>query len=171
LSDFGSPIERLFAEELFRQLASNPLPLTIQPQASVGPYFADFLLTLGDKRVAVECDGRDFHSTPAQVEHDRKRDEFFLRRGIETLRFTGSCIHRDVAGCVRQSLARLTKEETEYASDWPQDADVIRARLDALAQESVERRLRDLEADRRVSERNDAEFRERMARLRAAVRR
>jgi very-short-patch-repair endonuclease len=148
----------LFAEELFRQLASNPLPLTIQPQAPVGPYFADFLLSLDGKSVAVECDGKDFHSTPAQVEHDRKRDEFFLRRGIKTARFSGSAIHNDASGCAREAL-ELLGPEYEYE---PPSREAI-AEYDAQCRALSEaRRLRE-ESEKQEQERRWLEAKRRLA--------
>lgn len=70
----------------------------VQPQFEVGPYRID--LALSDAKLAIECDGKDFHSTPAQVAHDQKRSAFLTLCGWTVLRFTGSQIHRSIGACV-----------------------------------------------------------------------
>ena len=106
--EFGSPIEKGFTAALYAELAVRPVPLLIHPQAPVGPYSADLLLAAAERRVAVECDGHEFHErTPKQAEHDKKRDRFFARERITVLRFTGREINRDAARCARESLSVL----------------------------------------------------------------
>ena len=85
----------------------------IYPQMQVGNYRADFIIKAsgyqGNNRVwppnshaaiAVECDGKEFHTSPEDVEYDRQRDEFFLTKGIKTLRFSGSIITRRPDYCI-----------------------------------------------------------------------
>jgi very-short-patch-repair endonuclease len=106
--DFVSPIEQRFAAALFAVLAVAPRAIAIQPQASVGAYRADLLLANGRQRVAVECDGHDFHErTKQQAEHDKKRDRFFAAEGITVLRFTGTEIHRNARACAIEALSVL----------------------------------------------------------------
>lgn len=52
--------------------------------------------------VFVECDGAEFHSTLEQIERDRAKDAAAHEAGIPLIRFTGSDITRDPAGCVRK---------------------------------------------------------------------
>lgn len=76
------------------------------PQYEFGPYRADFMIVAHGFRkkvrawpldaktmVAIECDGKDFHTTDEQIENDKKRDAYFKENGIPTLRFTGSEIY------------------------------------------------------------------------------
>jgi very-short-patch-repair endonuclease len=58
-------------------------------------------------RVAVELDGDRFHSTPEQRERDRRRDAALAAIGWVTLRFSHRRLHRDVAGCRRDTLQTL----------------------------------------------------------------
>ena len=44
--------------------------------------------------VFVECDGKEFHSTPEQIANDRRKDSLARGAGIRLLRFTGSEIYR-----------------------------------------------------------------------------
>jgi very-short-patch-repair endonuclease len=50
----------------------------------------------------IECDGKDFHSSPAQKSHDSKKDAAALDYGFLTMRFTGSAIFRDADGCAQK---------------------------------------------------------------------
>lgn len=87
----------------------------LKAQAEVGKYRADFLIEcfLGksSKRIAIECDGHDFHEkNREQAQRDKARDRFFATEGVTTLRFTGQEIYRDAAGCAREIEFMLKKE-------------------------------------------------------------
>lgn len=132
-----SPIEELFLAAawarngwfgLNRRLIRDGLPvvevndpslperLLIEPQAKVGKYACDFLLTLEwlaptpplRVSVGVEMDGHDFHEkTKAQAAHDKKRDRFFASEGLTVLRFTGSEVTRNAVSCVDEAFKIL----------------------------------------------------------------
>lgn len=70
-------------------------PVRIEAQASIHDSRFDFLMMVllapgADIMIAVECDGRDFHSTGK----DFYRDRNWSRAGIPTVRLTGSDINR-----------------------------------------------------------------------------
>lgn len=48
----------------------------------------------------VECDGKEFHSTPEQLENDRRKNEEAARINVRLVRFTGADIFRDSDACV-----------------------------------------------------------------------
>ena len=52
------------------------------------------------KKVVVELDGHEFHSSPSQREYDAKRDRYLEKKGFRVIRFTGREINRDVNSCV-----------------------------------------------------------------------
>ena len=86
----------------------------IIPQLRIGSYRADFALVIQTDgysfRLAVECDGHDFHEkTKEQAAHDKARDRFFLERGWPVMRFTGSEIHRDAPKCANQAMDFLLR--------------------------------------------------------------
>lgn len=88
--------------------------LELRPQEKVDRYSVDLMLVMrkydSSVRVAVECDGHDFHErTKAQAQHDRARDRHFTSIGLVFLRFTGSEIHRDAAGCAAEIDKVLTE--------------------------------------------------------------
>jgi very-short-patch-repair endonuclease len=59
------------------------------------------------EQVAVELDGERYHSTREQRERDRRRDAALAALGWLTLRFSHRRLHRDPAGCRRDTLATL----------------------------------------------------------------
>jgi very-short-patch-repair endonuclease len=76
--------------------------IDFETQARVGPFRADVLVIDGDRRLAVECDGRAFHTSAEQVARDKKRDRYFASVGIGVMRFTGTEIRRDPRGCAAE---------------------------------------------------------------------
>jgi len=84
------------------------LTVFIEPQAMIGKYRVDFLITptMGEregKRLIVECDGHDFHErTKAQARKDRSRDRELTALGYLVFRYTGSEIHADPIRCSDQ---------------------------------------------------------------------
>lgn len=89
-----SPIEtRMF--KALKERGLNPIC-----QKHVGYYRIDLVIKAKGVKIAIECDGRDYHFSPEQIKHDRKKDEFMQRRGWIVLRFTGSQIHRNASKCV-----------------------------------------------------------------------
>jgi very-short-patch-repair endonuclease len=98
----------------------------IQPQAQIGEYRVDFLVTwrkldydVGENgrvtpqatltwSVVVECDGHDFHEkTKGQAQRDKERDRELQRVGYNVFRFTGSEIWKDALHCAREVMEFL----------------------------------------------------------------
>lgn len=68
--------------------------------------------TIVDRKLAVECDGHNFHErTKEQASTDRERDRELQAAGYPVFRFTGSDIWNDPMGCARQALRFLCGEE------------------------------------------------------------
>lgn len=83
---------------------NTPNGLVLVPQFAWSFYRSDWAVYNPSTQSAllVECDGKDFHSSPGQVEHDRKKDEAALGHGFLTLRFTGSEIFRGADECAQK---------------------------------------------------------------------
>lgn len=84
----------------------------VAPQYRVGVYRLDFAIILAGPlymaRLAVECDGHEFHSkTKEQAAHDRMKDRALATAGWPVLRFTGSEIARDAEACAKEIRAGL----------------------------------------------------------------
>ena len=105
-----SPIERQLADCIVEWLAHHDAWGEVHTQVPVPPYRADILVIRRDgSKLVVECDGKAFHSTPEQVEYDKRRDRHFVLNGYAVMRFTGREITRDVRGCAAQVGAWLVR--------------------------------------------------------------
>ena len=126
-----SPIERVFAaavytrnvallynDPVFTYTVGCPLDcpasfpgLHIYPQTEVDGYRLDFLFVdcTNEEEICftvVECDGHDYHErTKQQASHDKRRDRHFTKKGWKVVRFTGSDIWADPAGCVEEAIS------------------------------------------------------------------
>lgn len=100
---FESPIEEIAAYQIMGQKFGEHYAnmadkltgehvVTIVPQVSYPPHRLDFCIYLrGSFKVALECDGADFHDEY----QDAIRDEHLKRvHGIDTVRVTGKNIYR-----------------------------------------------------------------------------
>lgn len=75
----------------------------LMPQYKWLRYRIDWVMkipTLQQPYVFIECDGKDFHSSPEQVRRDQQREAEIFKHGIYVLRFTGSEIFRETDWCV-----------------------------------------------------------------------
>nr|WP_245837274.1 DUF559 domain-containing protein [Virgibacillus phasianinus] len=66
----------------------------VKTQVPCGKYRID--LTLPVFNLAIECDGKAFHSTPAQKAHDRRKNNYLRKHGWSVLRFSGSRINKSM---------------------------------------------------------------------------
>lgn len=91
-----SPIE----EKLIKKLYEDGFkPYSQYP---CGKYRIDIAITYKGKKVAIECDGKQFHSSKEQKEKDMIKDSVLNRNKWRVYRFTGSEIYKDVDGCVKK---------------------------------------------------------------------
>lgn len=90
-----SPIE----EQLIRKLYEEGF----RPYAQVpcGAYRIDIALYIKHRKVAIECDGHAFHSTPEQLAHDEKKNIFLKKNRWHVFRFKGKEIYRQPEWCVK----------------------------------------------------------------------
>lgn len=89
-----SPIETMLMKELAHQ-GFRPYG-----QIPCGKFRIDIAIYHRGKKIAIECDGQQFHSSPEQKEHDAKKDDFLRRNRWKVFRFTGKEIYHDAKGCV-----------------------------------------------------------------------
>lgn len=99
-ADFGlSAVSGDFStERLPEMLHARPMAYLFAQQWIAG-YRTDFLLVVTDREgcvlFAIECDGRQFHSSEEQIAYDEQRDDVIRLAGCrEVLRFTGTDIVR-----------------------------------------------------------------------------
>jgi very-short-patch-repair endonuclease len=84
-----SPIER----RLYDALAFRGYAVT--SQVPCGKYRID--LALLGPRIAIECDGKAYHSAPQAKARDRRKDKYLKENGWQVLRFSGRQITSDLA--------------------------------------------------------------------------
>jgi very-short-patch-repair endonuclease len=108
--------------------------IKIEPQAEMGEYRVDFLLThkelvpdfdnpmkLSDGReipgskyevreIIVECDGHEYHErTKEQARRDKQRDRALQSLGFIVFHYTGSEIWEDVFKCAQEVMRKLSE--------------------------------------------------------------
>ena len=90
-----SPIEEFLWEELKRVGLTDKA----ETQYPIGPYKIDIAYPY--KRLAVECDGQEYHKDQRwQLDRDQKRDRYLARKGWLTLRLSGKLIRNNINHCV-----------------------------------------------------------------------
>lgn len=89
-----SPIER----KLYKALILNGY--IVRTQVHCGKYRIDLALPV--EWIAIECDGKDFHSTPEQKASDRRKNTYLRKAGWRVLRFTGSDINGNLNGVLKR---------------------------------------------------------------------
>lgn len=93
-----SPIERILYDALVSQ------GYVVRTQVPCGRYSID--LAIPSLKLAIECDGKAYHSSPAQKAHDRRKNAFLRKNGWRVLRFSGRQINRELS----KVLYRIKKE-------------------------------------------------------------
>jgi very-short-patch-repair endonuclease len=93
-----SPIERRLYDAL------QIIGYYVQTQVPCGKYRID--LALPTYKIAIECDGKAYHSTPEQKAHDRRKDAYLSKHGWKVLRFSGRIIYQDLSTVI----ARIEEE-------------------------------------------------------------
>lgn len=107
-SDPQSPI--LDVDGPFIEHGPGPSYVYLARQVRIDSYVADFAMTLDwcSGVLVIECDGFDFHDrTKQQAAYDRSRDRDLLRRGVLTIRFTGSEIKHSPERCAAEVYETL----------------------------------------------------------------
>lgn len=97
-----SPIEKY----LWDALVHFGLDTKAKMQYEIGKYRID--IAFPDSRLAVECDGAQYHrANQLQLERDQKRDKYLARKGWRTLRFEGIAIRRNIYYCIGEIKKNL----------------------------------------------------------------
>ncbi len=85
--------------------------LTLVPQYQLNRFRYDFAILAGEALIlAIECDGKDFHSSEAQRANDAAKDALIYSMGANIRRFTGSNIFRHDENCVASIMLYLCQK-------------------------------------------------------------
>lgn len=72
----------------------------VKTQVPCGKYRIDLALPV--YQIAIECDGKAYHSTDKQKAHDKRKNAYLKANGWKVLRFTGKRIYSDLNGVIRR---------------------------------------------------------------------
>lgn len=97
-----SPLERMLYYELRYTYKDQ-----IVPQHPLGPYWIDFAIP--KYKLALECDGFQYHSSEKARLHDRNRDAYMKRVGWKVMRFT----YKDLC---KENIAQSIQQIHDYTS-------------------------------------------------------
>lgn len=92
-----TPIEKIIEEELLNKKIAH------KPQVKLGRHYVDFLIEGDNKKLIVECDGRDYHNP----HKDKERDNELAKFGIKILRLSGSEIYYNPDKCIEKIINSL----------------------------------------------------------------
>lgn len=113
-----SILEEMFADENIK------LGVDFERQKPIGKYSADFYYPANN--LVLEIDGKDYHSSDKQIEHDDNRDSFMNDMGYIVVRATGSMIKKNQSQIIRiiQHIPKdkigtfLIKSDSDIANFW-----------------------------------------------------
>jgi very-short-patch-repair endonuclease len=89
--------ESYIEERLYNELKKNGYnPI---PQVRCGPYRID--LALYEHRLAIECDGKAYHSTPEQKKHDARKNYYLKKNGWKVCRLSGKTINSNLGYAIK----------------------------------------------------------------------
>jgi very-short-patch-repair endonuclease len=97
--------ESYIEERLYKELKKNGFnPI---PQVRCGPYRID--LALYEYRLAIECDGKEYHSTPEQKRHDARKNYYLKKNGWKVCRLSGKTINSNLGYAINHIKKRTVR--------------------------------------------------------------
>lgn len=108
------PFDSLFEQRVFNRIADRGY--TVIPQYPALGYNIDLVIVGATHRLAVECDGDDWHG-PAQYEADLARQRELERCGWKFFRIRESVFYADMPGAL-QKLWDTLAELDIHTADW-----------------------------------------------------
>ena len=133
--DLITKAESPFEEKVITRLMERGYK--VKPQYEVGAYRIDMVVSCGGKRVAIECDGEQWHG-PDKLQEDMGRQAILMRLGWKFIRIRGSVFFRDAERAMAtvfsqlESLGILPERETLVVADT--NADELIERVSCRAQ-------------------------------------
>jgi very-short-patch-repair endonuclease len=100
------PRSKVFQGAVLRRLIENGYNVTAEFPA--GAYSIDLVVTGSGRRLAVECDGEQFHG-PDKLREDLERQAVLERLGWTFVRIRGSLFFRDEERALKPVFGRLTE--------------------------------------------------------------
>jgi very-short-patch-repair endonuclease len=98
------PRSKIFEGTVLRRLMERGY--NVLPQHQVGAYCIDMIVIGSGRRLAIECDGEQFHG-PEKLKEDVERQAILERLGWKFVRIRGSLFFRDEARAMEAVFRRL----------------------------------------------------------------
>lgn len=102
----GSPIEEIFEKALSKAGAIYKKQVKIHIDGEVFT-IPDFLIY--EHKIAIYCDGTEFHSDTQRIIKDKQQDRYLQSQGYTVLRFSGSEIIKNPEQCAREVVQFIKK--------------------------------------------------------------
>lgn len=148
-----SPIESILLRE-FQLIGKYPVP-----QFWIGKYRID--LAFPKELIAIECDGKEWHSTEEQKARDQEKDNYLKEMGWQVVRITGSEIYRRADDIVKtiigipmpkRGFQRRTFITVDYENDSPEvvqeKEEMIKDSIDGASVDGEFKKIGDIIAER-----------------------
>lgn len=120
LMDVGNAATDIIAKlpTTARNLFCGQLKSQIKIEYKGKTYYPDFILDFSEKneddvqlyptlknlKYIIELDGKEYHSTKEQMNHDYEREQNLQELGYKVIRFTGSQVYREPFTCVDKAV-------------------------------------------------------------------
>lgn len=98
------PRSKVFEGTVLRRLMERGY--NVLPQHQVGAYYIDLVVVGNGRRLAIECDGEQFHG-PEKLQEDLERESILIRCGWTFERIRGSLFFRDEDRALEPVFRRL----------------------------------------------------------------
>lgn len=106
--------ESLFEEAVGKTLVARGYKLV--QQWKVGAYRIDMVVVSGNKKIAIECDGDQFHSGEDKIREDMERQTILERLGWKFIRIRGSEYYRNPEKTIERIVIRLEENDIKPAN-------------------------------------------------------
>ena len=108
----------------------------ITPQWEVGAYRIDMVVSCGNNRIALECDGEKWHGDD-KLEEDMNRQSILERLGWRFIRIRGSEFFRDEEGTMKKVIDKLNStdifpEQSDKSKDEDEEKFISSIKSNAL---------------------------------------
>lgn len=102
-------VESVIELKLYKALIRRKI--SVIPQYEIDGYRVDFAwITVDGVRIAIECDGKNYHSAIEDRIWDREKDIYLKQKGWKVMRFQGWKIMKNPNNCINILL--------KYKSGW-----------------------------------------------------
>jgi very-short-patch-repair endonuclease len=118
-------------QEMYKTLVQLNLPFRQFAQFQLGQYTTDFAMP--QIKLAIECDGEQWHSEPEAKAHDQKRDMDLANNGWTTLRFAERDLKENIDGVQKTITAYVYRLWRKALAAQDQQGQQLEARGSAIA--------------------------------------